>query len=107
MVNDITAQTEAKFNKATVTLHQTDNGVVKDGDNATLTVKAEDASFIGAWSGATAITWQQSNKTKTRGDLFQKQQNFSKKFFDGLFFALKKSVIKVKTEPFIPFRKVF
>ena len=67
-VNDVTTNTAAQLENATVTLHQRENGAEKDGDDAKLMVKAEDASFIGAWSGATAITWQQSEKTKTRGN---------------------------------------
>jgi len=55
-VNAVTSDTEAGFTGGTITLH--DNGTADRAVN----VKAEDASYIGAYSGAAAAAWKQPAK---------------------------------------------
>lgn len=52
-VNIIDAKTEAKLS----------NAVLSHDEGTHVNVKAEDASFIGAWSGAAAMNWKQSPAT--------------------------------------------
>ena len=55
-VNIIDARTEANLNNVEYNVYNT----VDDGKDVTVT--AEDASFAGAWSGSTAVTWKKTVK---------------------------------------------
>ncbi|MGP1366220.1 MAG: leukotoxin LktA family filamentous adhesin, partial [Schwartzia sp. (in: firmicutes)] len=63
-LNVLNVDTEASLEKAKVTL-QKNVGDTAAGD---VHVKAEDASFVGAWSGAAAATWKQSKATQAVKD---------------------------------------
>lgn len=56
-VNIINTKTEATLKDAKVT-------ATGDGAGASVRVKAEDAAFVGAWSGSAAVNWKQSAATK-------------------------------------------
>ena len=56
-VNIINTKTEATLKNAKVTATGTDAG-------AAVREKAEDAAFVGAWSGSAAVNWKQSSATK-------------------------------------------
>lgn len=53
-VNVVDSETAALVENAAVSLHPTGDAA------AAMTVAAEDSGFIGAWSGAGALTWKQS-----------------------------------------------
>ena len=59
-LNLIDAETEAKLDGAHVKLFKN----ASDTTAGDVNMKAEDASFLGAWSGAAAVTWKQSAATK-------------------------------------------
>ena len=59
-LNTLKAETEAKLDGAHVTLVKNPSDTAAGDVN----MKAEDASFLGAWSGAAAVTWKQSSATK-------------------------------------------
>ena len=59
-LNTLKAETEAKLDGAHVTLVKNPSDTAAGDVN----MKAEDASFLGAWSGAAAVAWKQSAATK-------------------------------------------
>ncbi|MGP1575873.1 hypothetical protein, partial [Selenomonas sp.] len=59
-LNTLKAETEAKLDGAHVTLVKNPSDMAAGNVN----MKAEDASFLGAWSGAAAVAWKQSAATK-------------------------------------------
>lgn len=63
-LNVLNVDTEASLEKAKVTLQKN----VGDATAGDVHVKAEDASFVGAWSGAAAATWKQSKATQAVKD---------------------------------------
>ena len=62
-VNIVNARTEANLNNVEYNVYNTVDAV-KD-----VTVKAEDASFVGAWSGSTAVTWKKTVKLDENNQL--------------------------------------
>ena len=62
-VNIVNARTEANLNNIEYNVNNTVD-VVKD-----INVEAEDASFVGAWSGSTAVTWKKTVKLDNNNQL--------------------------------------
>ena len=65
-VNIVNARTEANLNNIEYNVNNTVD-VVKD-----INVEAEDASFVGAWSGSTAVTWKKTVKLDNDNQLASK-----------------------------------
>ncbi|MBR4907491.1 MAG: leukotoxin LktA family filamentous adhesin, partial [Acidaminococcaceae bacterium] len=74
-VNIVNARTEANLNNVEYNYYFDPNINYTVNEKKDIAVKAEDASFVGAWSGSTAVTWKKTVKLDEDNELANRVAN--------------------------------